>query len=213
MTSQAPFWNNIAEKYAAKPVPDARVHQHKLEVTRSYFTSSSKVLEIGSGTGASAVGHAPHVAHILATDLSERMIEIGWRRAEEAGVENIVFEQASIEALKARPASFDVILAFSRLHLLADRPTVMQKVRRLLKPGGYFITNTACIGDRVAVMKLLAPIGGALGVWPSFKVLNEDKLIEEREAAGFTTEYRSRPEGAMASFLVPRAPLEHEEAE
>ncbi|MGD1860116.1 MAG: hypothetical protein ACFB0E_09115 [Leptolyngbyaceae cyanobacterium] len=48
----------------------------KLTVTRSYFRSDMQVLEIGCGTGSTAILHAPHVNHIRAINFSANMIAI-----------------------------------------------------------------------------------------------------------------------------------------
>ena len=49
------FWDRIAERYARKPVPDEAVYQEKLKVTREYFRADTDVLEIGCGTGSTAI--------------------------------------------------------------------------------------------------------------------------------------------------------------
>ncbi|GEM_PF-5306304 len=43
--------------------------------------------------------------------------------------------------------SLDGLCAYSILHLLADRGTALENISRLLKPGVFFISSTACLGD------------------------------------------------------------------
>ncbi|MEM6839843.1 MAG: class I SAM-dependent methyltransferase [Cyanobacteria bacterium P01_C01_bin.120] len=45
-----------------------------MTVTSSYFRSDMQVLEIGCGTGSTAILHAPHVNHIRAINFSIRAI-------------------------------------------------------------------------------------------------------------------------------------------
>ena len=110
MTDTARFWDKIAVRYSKKPVSDEAAYQKKLAVTREHFGPETRVLEFGCGTGSTAILHAPHVQHILATDISPKMIEIAKEKARADNVENVSFEVASIETLDAPDASFDVVL-------------------------------------------------------------------------------------------------------
>ena len=73
MVQARDFWNKRADKYSKQPVPDEDAYRKKLEKTREYFRPDMDVLEIGCGTGSTAIAHAPYVRHILATDFSSRM--------------------------------------------------------------------------------------------------------------------------------------------
>jgi SAM-dependent methyltransferase len=101
MTTSAKFWDRIAERYARKPVPDEAVYQRKLEITRSYFRPNMEVLELGRGTGSTAIAHASHVKHIRAVDISSRMLAIAAAKAAEARVDNVTFERATSDAREA----------------------------------------------------------------------------------------------------------------
>ena len=115
------FWNRIAKRYARKPVPDQQAYESKLAKTNSFLKPTDSVLEIGCGTGTTAIHHAPAVAHLRATDISEGMLEIARVKARVAEINNIDFEVTSIDNLSAAPSSFNVILAHSILHLAAAR--------------------------------------------------------------------------------------------
>ena len=80
-----------------------------------------EVLEIGCGTGTTAIAHAPFVGHIRATDLSPRMVEIAKDKAKAAGIDNVSFEALSVDALDVPGASIDVVMAHNILHLLEDK--------------------------------------------------------------------------------------------
>ena len=88
----AGFWNRISKRYAQKPVPDQKIYETKLAKTNGYLKPADRVLEIGCGTGATAIHHAPRVAHVLATDISAQMIEIARAKARAAEVHNIDFD-------------------------------------------------------------------------------------------------------------------------
>jgi 2-polyprenyl-3-methyl-5-hydroxy-6-metoxy-1,4-benzoquinol methylase len=54
--------------------------------------------------------------------------------------------QATIFDTRLKEETFDVILAFGILHLLKDFPKAIRRINELLKPGGWFISSTACMG-------------------------------------------------------------------
>ena len=54
----ARFWDRIAIRHAAKPVPDEKVYERKLAITREYL--NRQVLALGCGTGSTAIAYAPY---------------------------------------------------------------------------------------------------------------------------------------------------------
>ena len=141
------FWDKRAEKYAQRPIADQETYNKKLEITRSYFQNDSEVLEIGCGTGSTALAHAAYVKHILATDISPAMIDIAGDKAEASQVDNVSFEVQAVVGHDIKRSFYDVIMAHNLLHLLEDPQAAIAAVYRGLKQGGVFITSTACIGD------------------------------------------------------------------
>ena len=69
MNRSTKFWDKIADKYAKQPIADEAAYQKKLQVTQGHFHSDMEVLELGCGTGSTAIIHAPHVKHIRAVDI------------------------------------------------------------------------------------------------------------------------------------------------
>lgn len=157
MTTSTKFWNKIAEKYSKQPISDEAAYEKKLAVTRDYLRPDMEVLEIGCGTGSTALLHAPYVKHIHAIDFSANMIAIAQGKADH--IDNVTFEQATIEDLNIPDQSLDVVLGLSILHLLEDKEVAISRVYQMLKPGGVFITSTVCLGDTMSWFKLMAPIG------------------------------------------------------
>ncbi len=198
------FWDKMADSYARQPIADEAAYQTKLQVTRGYLRPDMEVLEFGCGTGGTAIIHAPHVRHIRAIDFSEAMLTIARAKAASAGVENVTFERADITSFAAPDGSFDVILAMSILHLLADKDAVIAKVFRLLKPGGLLISSTTCLGDTMGLFKLIAPIGKALGLLPQLDVMTTADLVRSLNGAGFSIEHQWQPGRGKAVFIVAR---------
>ena len=204
----ARFWNRIANRYAKKTVPDQQIYEAKLTKTNSFLRPTDHVLEIGCGTGTTAIHHAPSVAHVRATDISERMIEIARSKARAAEVQNIDFEMTSVEKLNAAPNSFDVILAHSILHLVPRVDRALVQLHQMLEPGGLLISSTPCIRDVFPLFRYLGPLGCALGVLPRVNVFGEAELDRWLSAAGFSIEERWRPRQKSGVYIVARKPNE-----
>jgi len=204
MSGKSRYWDRIARKYFNSPIEDEAAYQLKLAKTREYLSPQSRVIEFGCGTGMTALSHAPHVREIVATDISEEMLELARGRARDSGYdgENLRFELADIDTYDGDAGSFDAVLCLSVLHLVADRAHALANVRRVLKPGGYLISSTACLGDRLAWFALIAPLGRWLGFLPIVRVFRETRLLKELEQAGFDNVYRWRPANAHAVFVI-----------
>ena len=204
MDRETAFWNKLADKYSRRPIADEAAYQKKLDATREYFQSDMDVLEIGCGTGSTAIAHAPYVAHFLATDLSTRMVEIAKDKAKAAGIDNVTFEAASVDALDVPDASIDVVMAHNILHLLEDREQVIADVHKMLKPGGAFVSSTACIGDMMLPLRLIVPVGRFLRLFPLVKVFSVAELMDSLENAGFEIDYEWQPKKSAAAFIICR---------
>ena len=132
------------------------------------------------------------------------MIEIARGKAAAAGVENVAFEQAAIDRFSAPEGRFDAVLGLSILHLLEDKAAVIAKVHRMLKPGGVFVSSTACLGDTMKWFKLVGPLGAALGLIPKVAVFTVKELEDSLTAAGFEIDHRWQPGKGKAVFIVAK---------
>lgn len=206
MTDGAGFWNRIAARYARTPIKDEAAYEHKLGLTREFLDPCYQVLELGCGTGGTAVRHAPLVRRITAVDISSKMIAIGRERAVDAGVTNVDFQVSALESFDAPAETYDVVLALSLLHLVADRDAAIARVRDLLKPGGVFISNTACLAGVHGWLRFLGPPGRMLSILPLVRIFSERDLRASLEAAGFDIELCWKPDGKSryVVFLVAR---------
>jgi len=198
------FWDKIADKYFSQPIADEAAYQEKLRLTREHLTPSSDVLEIGCGTGGTAIAHAPFVHSIHALDISERMLQIARAQAADRRVTNVTFEQADIADYAPPAGAYDAVLALSLLHLVEDRGAVLDKIKAALKPGGVFISSTACLGDRMGFFRWIAPIGKALGRMPLVNVFTVSALEESLAAAGFEILRTWRVEKGHTAFVIAR---------
>lgn len=207
MTDLSPFWDRLADKYASQPIADQTAYRTKLARTQEFLRPDMELFEFGCGTGGTAIEHAPHVRHVRAVDFSENMLVHARRRAAEAGVTNVTFERGDITTMSIAPSSYDMVLGLSILHLLENRDAVIARVFDILKPGGLFISSTACLGDTMRAFALIAPIGKWLGKLPHLDVMSRDELRRSMTGAGFAIEHDWRPSKMAAVFIIARKPV------
>ena len=204
MPDPSKFWDRFANRYARTPVADEASYQRKLEITREYLRPDMAVLEFGCGTGSTAIAHAPYVKHIEAIDISAKMIAIAEGKARAAGVANVSFRQGSIDDFDAPEESHDAIFGLSILHLLEDRDAVIAKVHRMLRPGGVFVSSTACLGETMRWFRVIAPVGRALGLLPLVRFFTKGELTDSLTGAGFAIDRRWQPDRGKAVFIVAK---------
>ena len=79
--NDARFWDRIATKYAADTIADMAGYERTLARTRDFLDGGQTAFEFGCGTGTTALGLAPFVARMVATDISGNMIAIARQMA------------------------------------------------------------------------------------------------------------------------------------
>jgi ubiquinone/menaquinone biosynthesis C-methylase UbiE len=200
------FWDKIAAKYARKPVADPAAYDAKIARIRTLLRAEDRMLEIGCGTGTTAVRLASDVAEITATDISNRMIAIAEEKRVSAKAANLSFVQAdATERLPGAP--FDVIAAFSLLHLVEDVPAVLKSAHDQLKPGGTFLTKTVCLADARWPVRAFVRALGIIGAAPPVTVLSRTALNGALVRAGFDLiECRYFGKGRLNPFIIAQRP-------
>ncbi|MEM8851379.1 MAG: class I SAM-dependent methyltransferase [Pseudomonadota bacterium] len=210
MTQAAHFWNRIAHRYAAKPIADPDAYEATLARTAHYLGTEDEVLELGCGTGGTALRLAPSVRHYTATDIAPLMIDIARDKLAERPIPNLTLAVAEPGADLLWGRRFDVVLAFNLFHLLPDPAAGLKQSCDLLRPGGYLVTKTPCLGGlgvRSAGYRIM--VGGmkALGFAPHVSFLNQRTWPAQIRATGFDiVERGSHPMGSYNRFVVARRP-------
>lgn len=206
MAAGAGFWDRISGYYARKAVPDEAVYARKLALTQRYLREDSVVLEFGCGTGTTALRHAPHVARLEAIDYSPRMIALAEDKRRAQGIDNVRFTCTTLAGVAAASAPYDAVLGLSILHLMPDWRDTIVRVRSLLKPGGVFVSSTACLADDMPWLRPVAALGRGLGLLPRIVFFTSAQLCAALAAAGFELAERWQPGDRAAVFIVARAP-------
>jgi 2-polyprenyl-3-methyl-5-hydroxy-6-metoxy-1,4-benzoquinol methylase len=195
MSQSEKFWDRAASTYDREEKTDEPTYVRIVARTEKYLHANDIVLDYGCATGIIANEIAGHVKAVHGIDISSRMVEIASEKAAERQIENVAFAQTTIFDKRYESESFDVILAFNILHLLEDMQKAVQRINELLKPGGVFISATACMGERTFLNRLfrlaLFPLS-KVGIVPQIQTLRICELEESLVHARFQiveTEY------------------------
>jgi SAM-dependent methyltransferase len=177
-----------------------------------------KVLDLGCGDGTTALPAAKRGADVLGVDIAENLVAAGNRRAKEAGLANVRFQQGDASALVELEANtFDLIISIFGA-MFAPRPAdVAKEMVRVTKPGGRIVMGNWIPGDPTLVAQILKisatyspppPEGfvspvlwgveanvierfGAAGIAP-------DKIICQRDI--YTFNFPGAPQAFLAAF-------------
>ncbi len=134
------------------------------------------MLDYGCGTGTITSEIADHVKEIHAIDISSGMIDAARKNIRERKIENITFAQSTLFDKRYKKESFNVILAFNILHYLEDTQKVMQRINELLKPGGLFISATACSGEKKTFLTVFLFLLTKIRIIPKMKFFKLSEL-------------------------------------
>ena len=185
-TSPEKFWNLIAPKYAASPIADVAAYQRKIEKLRSYLSSEDYILDIGCGTGTQCDDLACNVTHITGIDISNKLLAIAEMRKDEREIRNVEFVQTTVFDERFDNGSFDVVMAFYVLHFCEDIDEVFRRIYDILKPGGLFILETACLGEKNIITGKLIRSAGKLGFLPLINLLSNQQIELALEQTDFS---------------------------
>jgi ubiquinone/menaquinone biosynthesis C-methylase UbiE len=135
--SAAPAWKRWWKRIEPdlQPVSDRMMELADLQ-------TGQRLLDVATGLGEPAVTAARRVGpsgHVVATDLSSDMLDIGRERADKLGLENIDFRQMDAEALTLPQQSFDAIFCRFGLMYLPDLQKALDGMCNLLVPGGCLV--------------------------------------------------------------------------
>lgn len=191
-TPDARFWDRIARKYSADPIKDVAGYERTLERTKELLSSAATVLEIGCGTGTTALKLAPSVTRVVATDVSSEMIAIARTKASAEACENVDFSVATADAAPGFDGAYEAVLAFNVLHLIGDRTKTLSRLHGSLKPGGLLISKTPCLSEMNPLLRLAVPVARLFGRAPTVSFFTAHELEAEIADAGFTIVERAR---------------------
>lgn len=203
------FWNKIARKYAQDPIADEQAYAQTLDRIKSYVKETDTILEIGCGTGTTALILAPSVAHITGTDLSQEMITIAQEKQTSQSIKNATFR--TFDAQKPNSThQYQAVLALNLLHLVQDLSATLAGVHSALDTNGLFISKTVCMPTakgRIGFWLLtrIIPLARMIGKAPFARIPEIHNLESSISEHGFEfIECGNYPENPPRRFIVAR---------
>jgi SAM-dependent methyltransferase len=98
-----------------------------------------RVLDLGSGGGIDVLLSAQRVGptgFAYGLDMTEQMLDLARRNAQQAGATNVEFLQGHIEAIPLPDGAVDVVISNCVVNLSPDKSAVLAEAYRVLAPGG-----------------------------------------------------------------------------
>lgn len=119
------------------------------------FEPGQRVLDVGSGSGATTIAAARVVASAVGVDISEPLTAVAVQRAGDAGLDNAEFLVADAQTHDFGDSVFDLVISQFGLMFFDDPVTAFANLRRALAPGGRIVFSTwRCLADN----EWLAPV-------------------------------------------------------
>ena len=114
-------------------------------VERLSLAPGSSVLDVGCGSGASAIPAAITVGpqgRVTGIDLAERLLAIARSKSVAQNLPNVDFQRADMTALGYPDASFDAVVSVFSIFFVTDMVAEVRELWRVLRPGGKLAITT-----------------------------------------------------------------------
>lgn len=95
-----------------------------------------RALDVATGAGHTAAAFAPHVATVVASDITDEMLRETEQLAKARGLENLSTATAEAGSLPFENGSFDIVTCRLAAHHFASIPRFVNAAHRVLSPSG-----------------------------------------------------------------------------
>jgi ubiquinone/menaquinone biosynthesis C-methylase UbiE len=139
-------WDRVAAGWEKwwRTIEDGAQHVNDRLIDLAEIAPGKRVLDIATGIGEPALSAAIRIGpagRVVATDVSQRMLDIARTRASAAGLTNVEFLEADAGSLDFPDDSFDAVLCRWGITSLPDYSSLLVEIRRMLAPNGSFATS------------------------------------------------------------------------
>ena len=100
--------------------------------------AGEQILDMAGGTGDIAFRLAQHGAAVTVADINPEMLEVGMRRAQQRGIDGLVWTEANAETLTFPDRFFDAYTIAFGIRNVTDIPAALREAHRVLRRGGRF---------------------------------------------------------------------------
>lgn len=125
---------------SAKAYAECEVHRSGASLARLVELIEPQAhwnaLDVATGAGHTALAFAPHVAHVVASDITSEMLSETAKLAAARELSNVSTATAHAHELPFEPDSFDLVTCRLAAHHFPDNARFIEKAHRVLRPGG-----------------------------------------------------------------------------
>jgi SAM-dependent methyltransferase len=153
-----------------------------------------KLLDLGCGDGTTALPAARLGAEVLGVDIARNLVEAGNRRAQQAGLANLRFQEGDASGLTdLKNRAFDLVVSIFGAMFAPNPFDVAKEMVRVTRPGGQIVMGNWIPGDPTLVAQILR-ISAAYAPPPPAGFVSpmtwgvESNVIERFTAAGVPRE-------------------------
>lgn len=100
--------------------------------------AGEQILDMAGGTGDIAFRLQREGASVTVADINPAMLEVGMKRAQERGIDGLVWTEANAEALTVPDRFFDAYTIAFGIRNVTDIPAALREAHRVLRRGGRF---------------------------------------------------------------------------
>jgi len=143
------------------------------------------VLEVACGTGLVALKVAERVSKVSGIDISAPMIDEAKKKMREKGVDNVEFYMEDAYSLRFGNDAFDKVICNNALQNMKYPQKALAEIKRVIKPGGRFISATVGFGE-APIYKMLFTIFKPFIKLPVFHKLNLEETADMIRDSGFS---------------------------
>jgi ubiquinone/menaquinone biosynthesis C-methylase UbiE len=114
-------------------------------VERLWLKRGAIVLDVGCGTGASALPAAQAVAphgYVIGVDLAEKLLTMARVKAVKHGIHNVDFRVGDMENLGFPNGHFDAVISVFSIFFVPDMEQQVRELWRMVRPGGQLAITT-----------------------------------------------------------------------
>ncbi len=133
-------FDQAAASYRTSPV-HAQGPDLAWMVEAGALQGQERVLDAGCGPGHTALAFAPHVATVVALDLSQPMLDQARDLAQERGIHNLETRLGDVEELPFPDGSFHCVVSRYSAHHWPHPERALAELARVLMPGGLFLLS------------------------------------------------------------------------
>ena len=120
-------------------------HIGRRTVERLALPPNGTVLDVGCGTGASALPAAQVVGpngSVIGVDLSARLLDRARDKAKGLGLSNVEFRCADMTSLGYPDGRFDAVVSVFSIFFVPDMEGLVRELWRMVRPGGKLAVTT-----------------------------------------------------------------------